>query len=414
MVLASEEARKLRETHVIRAVTDPERIGAWDVLEDFLGRLQSCLQTDDQIRALLEAVRESTRADAVFWFPGSTYESFAISGSDTLTAENCSRLVRDLTHGMPPQEAEKLWAPSPPTAALAPYSVSSAAMMRISKSHGSWVVALLLDCERHFDRSDLKVMALARRMLINQRQQAQTYERLKDTLFGLIRCLTTTIDARDPYTQLHSDRVARIAVRLGLQMGLPGSIQSDLRLAGMLHDIGKIGVRDSVLLKPGSLTEEEIAHIREHTVIGDHILSNIKQLAHLRPGVRNHHEHYDGTGYPDGLRGEEIPLLARVLAVADACDAMMSARPYRPPMAREEIDSVLSDGAGTQWDPRVVECFLDCRHDLYTICQQSMGQSVYKAVERSLANNKDTSGSMPAMRRHSGESSRKRSLLHKR
>ena len=157
---------------------------------------------------------------------------------------------------------------------------------------------------------------------------------------------------------------------------------SDLYLAGLLHDVGKIGIRDEVLCKPGPLTPEEYAHIREHPVIGERIIANVTRLAYLRPGVRGHHERFDGKGYPDGLAGEAIPLMARILAVADSCDAMMSARRYRPALSPARIEAIFREGAGTQWDPRIVEYFFACRHDLYAVCQRGLGQSVYMAVER--------------------------------
>jgi HD-GYP domain-containing protein (c-di-GMP phosphodiesterase class II) len=224
-------------------------------------------------------------------------------------------------------------------------------------------------------------MLLARRMLLNHRRQMQSYEQLRESLFGLIRCLTAAIDAKDPCTCGHSERVARIAVRLGRQMKLSASMLSDLYLAGLMHDVGKIGIRDSVLLKAGPLTEEERLHMQEHPVIGDRLLSAVGPLLHLRPGVRNHHERFDGKGYPDRLAGHNIPLIARVLAVADSCDAMMATRHYRPALAPERIDAIMAEGAGTQWDGEVIQHFLACRHELYSICQRGLGNSVALAVD---------------------------------
>jgi HD-GYP domain-containing protein (c-di-GMP phosphodiesterase class II) len=260
----------------------------------------------------------------------------------------------------------------------------SAALVRVSRSRRSWVGALSFHPRRIFQTADLKVMLLARRMVLNHRQQQQMYERLKASLLGLVRCLTAAVDAKDPYTCGHSERVARIAVRLAEQMGLPAAVQSDLYLAGLLHDIGKIGIRDEVLQKPGRLNEEEMLHIQEHPVIGDRLLAPLAALRHLRPGVRNHHERWDGRGYPDRLAAEAIPLQARVLAVADSCDAMMSARPYRLALPPQRIDAVMAEGAGSQWDPLVVAAFLVCKAELYSICQRGLGDSVYVAVERAL------------------------------
>src|SRR5207253_10543070 len=142
------------------------------------------------------------------------------------------------------------------------------------------------------------------------------------------------------------ERVARIAVRLGKQMGLGQRPLSDLYLAGLLHDIGKIGTPDAVLLKPGKLTPEETETMREHILIGDRIVADVKPFGHLRAGVRNHHEQFDGKGYPDGLAGRDIPLLARLLAVADSCDAMLSPRRYRAALPPPLIDATFQQFAG--------------------------------------------------------------------
>jgi HD-GYP domain-containing protein (c-di-GMP phosphodiesterase class II) len=165
-------------------------------------------------------------------------------------------------------------------------------------------------------------------------------------------------------------------------MGLPSHVLSDLYLAGLLHDIGMIGLNDRVLRKDGPLSAEEFVHFQEHVLIGDRLLANVKQLAPVRPGVRNHHERYDGQGYPDRLAGTDIPLSARVLAVADACDAMISARPHRPALPIPQIDAVLAEGAGAQWDPVLISYLMECRHELYTIAQQGGGGSVVTEAGR--------------------------------
>jgi HD-GYP domain-containing protein (c-di-GMP phosphodiesterase class II) len=149
-----------------------------------------------------------------------------------------------------------------------------------------------------------------------------------------------------------------------------------------MHDIGRISIRDEVLRKPEPLTPEELAHVHEHPEIGDRILATIPTLAHLRPGVRHHHEHYDGSGYPDGLAGAEIPLVARVLAVADACEAMLSPRPYREALLPDRVAARLLEGAGHQWDPAVVEAFRACSSDVCAIRQRGLGDSVVRALSR--------------------------------
>jgi HD-GYP domain-containing protein (c-di-GMP phosphodiesterase class II) len=261
----------------------------------------------------------------------------------------------------------------------------SAVLARVSRSRGSWLGALQFRPRRLFQEADLKVLMLARRMLLSHRQHGHVYERLRESLLGLVRCLTAAIDAKDPYTWGHSERVARIASRLGERMGLPPAVVSDLYLAGLLHDVGTIGVRDDVLQKTTKLNDEEAEHLERHVLIGDRLVCGVRPLAHLRPGVRNHHERWDGKGYPDGLAGEKIPLQARILAVADSCDAMMAARPYRTGLPPERIDEILVEGAGAQWDPDVIAQFMTCRGELYEICQRGLGDSVFAAVERALS-----------------------------
>jgi HAMP domain-containing protein len=177
--------------------------------------------------------------------------------------------------------------------------------------------------------------------------------------------LAAALDARDPYTAGHSERVAKYAVEIGTLAGLSDYDLDLLRKTALLHDIGKIGVRDSVLLKDGKLTDEEFAQIKLHPVLGEGILRQIEPanaMAPYLPGVRSHHERFDGRGYPDGLSGYDIPLFGRILAVADAFDAMTSDRPYRKGMSVERALSILDEGKGTQWDSEFTQLFIDSYH----------------------------------------------------
>ena len=162
-------------------------------------------------------------------------------------------------------------------------------------------------------------------------------------------------------------RRRRVAVELARELGLPEAELGDVYLAGLLHDIGKIGVADSVLGKRGSLTSEEFLQITQHVLIGCRILEGFGGISHLLPSVLSHHERYDGTGYPHGLKGESIPLLARILAVADSYDAMSTARPYRAPLAREQIEQNLALGRDRQWDRAVIDAFFRTRERIYSI-----------------------------------------------
>jgi HD-GYP domain-containing protein (c-di-GMP phosphodiesterase class II) len=361
----------------------PAAEAALDVLERFGLELQQTEQAAQQIRLVLSSVKEALGADAVLWHPGTTGDAPEGVGAGDLPPswrqDFMSRIIADAAGSG--QVLRSFLDPGAKPASPWPYS---AVLVRVSKSRGNWLAALSFHPRRLFTSVDLKLMLLARRQLLNHRQQTQVYEKLKESLFGLVRCLTAAIDAKDPYTWGHSERVARMAVRLARQMDLAPAVQSDRYLAGLLHDVGKIGIRDEVLRKPGPLTPEEQIHVQEHPVIGDRLVCHIKPLQHLRWGVRNHHERWDGRGYPDGLAGDDIPLQARILAVADSCDAMMHTRPYRASLPTGRVEETLRDGAGSQWDPHVVAAFQVCRQDLYSICQRGLGDSVFVAVERAL------------------------------
>lgn len=198
-------------------------------------------------------------------------------------------------------------------------------------------------------------------MVTNVTYRDAENEQLLNSLFVLF---AATLDARDSYTAGHSERVAAYSVELAQALQLPSGQIELLRKSALLHDIGKIGIRDDVLLKEGKLTDYEFAQIQEHPTIGIHILNQISLPEALQPilaGVRSHHERIDGHGYPDRLSGESIPLFGRIMAIADAYDAMTSDRPYRDGMPVEKALSILESGRGTQWDASFVDVFVQLR-----------------------------------------------------
>jgi len=198
----------------------------------------------------------------------------------------------------------------------------------------------------------------------------ELYRQQAEFLTSVVRALTSAIDAKDPYTCGHSDRVARIAVRIGRELGFEGPALKTLYMTGLLHDIGKIGIDDNVLRKPGRLTEAEYEHIKLHPELGHKILKDLRNLNDVLPTVLHHHEHWDGDGYPGRLRGEEIPLQARVAAVADAYDAMTSDRPYRKGMPEQKVEEIFRKGAGKQWDAQVIETYFRVRDDIREISRR--------------------------------------------
>jgi response regulator RpfG family c-di-GMP phosphodiesterase len=184
------------------------------------------------------------------------------------------------------------------------------------------------------------------------------YEEQRRLFMGSIQALTAAIDAKDRYTRGHSERVALMGSRLAAASGMSAEQVERVRISGLVHDVGKIGVPEAVLRKPGRLTDEEFEQIKRHPVIGHTILKDIPALEDILPGVLYHHERWDGRGYPEGLAGERIPLFGRLLAVADAFDAMSSNRAYRPAIPREKVLREIADGAGTQFDPELAKIFL--------------------------------------------------------
>lgn len=183
-------------------------------------------------------------------------------------------------------------------------------------------------------------------------------KKYNNLLLESMQAIVKTIDAKDIYTRGHSVRVGHYAAALSKAMGLSEKQVSDMFMIGLLHDVGKIGVPDDILNKPDKLTKDEFDIIKRHTVIGRDILSEMPIVNHLAEGAYHHHERYDGSGYPKGLKGEDIPFVARVLAVADAYDAMNSDRVYRPRLPKEVIKSEFFNGRGTQFDPKMADVML--------------------------------------------------------
>lgn len=189
-------------------------------------------------------------------------------------------------------------------------------------------------------------------------ENANLYKELKDTFISTAGALADTIEARDVYTGGHTRRVLKYSTIIGEELSLREGDLENLRLAAILHDIGKIGVEDRILRKEGKLTEEESNMMKMHTIIGPRIVENIKKLRLIAPGIRHHHETYDGRGYPDLLKGKDIPVIARIISVADTFDAMTTDRPYRKGLPIEVALRELKDHAGTQFDAKVVEAFI--------------------------------------------------------
>jgi len=218
-----------------------------------------------------------------------------------------------------------------------------------------------------FGTNEDSFLATAAAMLASHANNIALFQEREALLVDVVKSLVSAVEAKDRYTCGHSERVALYARQLAKQVGYDEKQCELLYLTGLLHDIGKIAVSDAILSKPDLLTDKEYAEIMRHPDEGWAILRRLKQLSYVLPGVLHHHERPDGKGYPDGLAGDAIPQDGRILAVADAYDAMTSDRAYRQGMPHEKAITILREGAGTQWDPEVIDAFFQIVHEIIEI-----------------------------------------------
>jgi HD-GYP domain-containing protein (c-di-GMP phosphodiesterase class II) len=238
-----------------------------------------------------------------------------------------------------------------------------------SKEHHSLEFALYNSAEKEFGTFEAGLMDSAASFLASHVKNVQLFHDQEQLLMGVVRAMINAIDAKDPYTCGHSDRVALMSRLLARELALSEVECERIYLTGLLHDVGKIGVPDSVLQKPGRLTDDEFEQIKQHPVIGYNVLKHLRKIGYVLPGVLHHHEAIDGSGYPHGLKGDEIPLFARILAVADSFDAMTSNRPYRRGIPFEKAEAIFRENSGIQWDRDVVSAYFRVRTSLHEVCQ---------------------------------------------
>jgi HD-GYP domain-containing protein (c-di-GMP phosphodiesterase class II) len=373
------EEREQVTTDTDLGVVRPEERGDRAVIARLIRRLRISDSPKDFQTVATTVLRTSLDLAAVAWIPKDSHEPPVISGS-------VPGLIPSAYRGFPSpagRESRVVYSfdgngsQQTPSAAVRRYASVAAGSL-------GWLLAINPLDDRPFTEADLERLQYVASLIAAQLSNARIYADLKELLFGVIRGLTAAVDAKDPYTSGHSERVARIAARLGEQLRMSPAARSDLYLAGLLHDVGKIGIDDDVLKKTGPLTPDEYRKIQSHVEIGVKILKDLKKLAHILPGVKHHHESLDGTGYPDHLCGNDIPLEARILAVADSFDAMSSSRPYRKRLSFAQIDKILQDGRGIQWDADVIDALFACRSEIEAIRQKGLGESLIGAVDVTL------------------------------
>ncbi|MGA2090366.1 MAG: HD domain-containing phosphohydrolase [Endomicrobiales bacterium] len=216
-----------------------------------------------------------------------------------------------------------------------------------------------VEADQRFEERDVRLLTILADQAAITLENIDLYDNLQNFYLEMVQTLARAIDAKDAYTHEHADRARRYARLIGHKLNLPAPMIRHIEYAALMHDIGKIGIDEQILHKAGKLTQEERAIIMKHPSIGNRILAPVAFLSPIAPMVLYHQEWYNGQGYPEGLRGEEIPLGARIVAAIDAFDAITSDRPYRKALPRSVAIEELQKGAGTQFDPKVVIAFLD-------------------------------------------------------
>ena len=341
--------------------------------------------TDQELGSLaLEGLEEAVSAEgvAIYWLPG-------VDDADDSVAHDVRTEPELLTAGTFPLDVERFGAllehldlnafASPlvanhPITGQADWPFDEVRQLIVvplgSGGKGrvyGWLSAVNHANALEFGTIEARLLASVGAILGIHSSNLDLYRQQADYLTSVVRALTSAIDAKDPYTCGHSDRVARVAVCLAQEIGVSPEEVDLIYMGGLLHDVGKIGISDSVLRKPGRLSDAEFEHIKLHPGLGHKILADLKQLRDVLPSVLHHHEQWDGRGYPGKLKGEEIPLLARIVSVADAFDAMTSDRPYRKGMDPARVDEIFRRGAGTQWDADIIDAFFRVRDRMYAI-----------------------------------------------
>lgn len=215
----------------------------------------------------------------------------------------------------------------------------------------------------NFSDSDLFFLRLITEKASTQIENRMLYESLFEGVLHTLTSLIIAINRRDSYTEDHCKRVAQMSLALGERLGLTGYEKDVLRVVGPIHDVGKVGIPDAILLKPGGLTEEEYGIIKAHSLYGEDIMNKFEILSNEAKIIRHHHERFDGTGYPDGLSGEDIPSCSRVIAICDTYDAMATSRPYRNALTRREVIAEIMRCKGGQLDPAMADCFVEMVND---------------------------------------------------
>jgi len=289
-----------------------------------------------------------------------------ICGTLTLPPEKVARLGKELTAWMTRRKSSLLINDLRADKQFNWLGEDAQRLLAVPLQRGEQVLGCLYTLDKDhgdFDSVDSKLLNSIANESAIYLENAILFEDVHGLMMGLLHSLTSAVDAKDAYTCGHSERVAVLSKMLAQQFGLDEAQVERIYMAGLLHDVGKIGVPEAVLKKPGRLTVEEFEQMKRHPAIGAKILQDVKQIQDIIPGVLHHHERFDGRGYPDGLSGHNIPLMGRIICLADCFDAMTSTRTYRKAMPLEVALADIRRCSGTQFDPGLTEAFLTIPRD---------------------------------------------------
>lgn len=339
------------------------------LIQDLSQYLRPDIAPQELAEAVLERVRLISDTEfSAFLLRHGSGPADQLHGEWGLDGAEIESLIREILGDNPPRIIVRNRIDTSPLRLGYPTVRSLAAVpLFIGDQAPSWLVLANPPIGRELGTEEANLLKSIGGILSSHTQVVELFREHEEMVLAFIRSLISTLDAKDPYTRGHSERVALVAQRIAQELQLPDAEIEAIYQSGLLHDIGKIGIDDAILQKSEALSNIEFQQVATHPEVGYSILSELKNLSHLLPGVLHHHERYDGFGYPGKLTGIAIPRMARILAVADAFDAMVSDRPYRQGRHREDVELTLAKGAGTQWDPEVINAFFSARVEIYRL-----------------------------------------------
>ena len=370
LAAVGEAVRARLEGAVARSECDEASASLLQSFEEvsLLHQLGEVLRVNRSVEELLEYVcgelRDTVDAEsAVAYLPEADGDSpeTIVAGQLPFPAADLPRIVAHLMNEVGPEQSVLInnYCQDDPVLAEAAPSLARAVLVPVPMREGlRGALAAFNHTDGEFGSPDAKLIRSAASASAIFIENRRLYRDLQALMIDLVRALVSSVDAKDPYTCGHSERVAIMARRIAIQMRMPSEDVEQVYLAGLLHDIGKIGTPESILCKEGRLEPAEWLIIQRHPEVGSRILAGIRRLEAIRGAVLYHHERIDGKGYPSGIKGDEIPLLARIVGLADAFDAMTSNRPYRPMMPLEQVKREIQRNIGTQFDVQAAEALL--------------------------------------------------------